>query len=124
MKNVPQITDSEWEIMKIVWDNPPHTSGDIISKLSDTTNWKPTTIKTLISRLVNKAIVGIEKDSRRYLYYPLISENDCRHAENKSFLKKIYGGSVKPLILNFLESEDLSQADIEELQSRLNKMSK
>lgn len=124
MQDIPQITDSEWMIMKEVWKNPPTTSGEIIKKLEDSVDWKPTTIKTLISRLVKKGVLGCNKSGSRYSYYPILSEEECKRHENKSFLTKIYGGSVKPLLLNFIKSEELSQSDIDELKSILDDMSK
>lgn len=116
MNDMPQISDSEWIIMKILWSNPPYTSSEIIRSLPENTNWKPTTVKTLISRLVKKYAVGFEKKNRTHYYYPLVTKDECVKAESKSFLKKFYGGALKPMIANFLEIQELSKKDIEELK--------
>jgi BlaI family penicillinase repressor len=70
--------------------------------------------------LVKKKAVGFKEEGRSYLYYPLVSEAECRKAESRSFLNKIYGGSLKPMLVNFLTEEKLSEQDIEELKKILN----
>ncbi|MCT4621073.1 MAG: BlaI/MecI/CopY family transcriptional regulator [Marinisporobacter sp.] len=119
MKKMPQISDSEWSVMKILWEKSPITANEVIDVLKKTTEWRPTTIKTLLSRLVKKGAVGFEKNNRTYSYYPLVTEDDCVKAESKSFLKRVYGGGLKMMIANFLEIEDLSEGDIEELRRML-----
>ncbi|SKC42312.1 BlaI/MecI/CopY family transcriptional regulator [Maledivibacter halophilus] len=121
MKDMPQISDSEWIVMKILWSNSLYTSSEIIKSLPKNTNWKPTTVKTLISRLVKKDAVGFKKKNRTYYYYPLVTKDECVKAESKSFLKKVYGGALKPMIANFLEIQELSEKDIEELKCILDK---
>lgn len=119
-----QISDSEWIIMQILWDNPPHTSGQIMQQLPEEIKWKPTTVKTLLSRLVNKEVVYCEKSSRIYKYSPLVTREECVRAENKSFINKIYGGAIKPLIVNLLEDEELTMDEIKELRDLLEKKGK
>ncbi len=120
MGRASKISDSEWEIMKIIWNNPNCTAQEIIEKLKDNQKWKPKTVKTLISRLIEKNIIGYEQFGREYKYYSLINEEECRKTENKSFLNRVYNGSLKTLLLNFIEEENLSKDDIEELKSILN----
>ncbi len=116
MKIIPHISDSEWKVMKILWNKSPQTANEIIAKLAKSTDWKPTTIKTLLSRLVRKNALRYEKMNRTYHYYTLIPEKDCVKAESQSFLKKVYGGALKPLVANFLDLEQLTEEDIEELK--------
>jgi BlaI family penicillinase repressor len=119
MKEMPQISDSEWKVMQVLWEESPITANEIIDVLKKTTDWRPTTVKTLVSRLVKKEVVGFKKNNRTYHYYPLVTEDVCVKAESKSFLKRVYGGGLKMMIANFLEIEDLSQGDIEELRRML-----
>ncbi|MBB6218302.1 BlaI family penicillinase repressor [Anaerosolibacter carboniphilus] len=119
MKKIPQISDAEWEIMKIVWSNPKITANQVIEMLGDDVTWKPKTVKALINRLLNKGAIGYEKDGRSYLYYPLVSEKDCVKAESESFLNKVFNGSFSLMMANFLEKVELSPEDIEELKQML-----
>jgi BlaI family penicillinase repressor len=107
MKDNPGISEAEWEVMKALWSKAPSTANEVVQFLETNTGWKPNTIKTLISRLVKKKAVGFKEEGRSYLYYPLVSEAECRKAESRSFLNKIYGGSLKPMLVNFLTEEKL-----------------
>ena len=108
MTEIPKISESEWEVMKLLWNKSPLTSEEIICSLSED--------KTFIIRLTKKAAIGYEKEGRIYKYYPLVDEKDCRKYENKSFLQKVYSGSLGVLLSNFLEEETLSTNEIEELE--------
>lgn len=116
MKEMPKISEAEWEVMKIVWANSPCTSNQIIEALEENKAWKPKTIKTLISRLVNKNVLGFKEEGRRYLYYSLIKENECVEAENQTFLSKVYNGALKTMLVSFIKESDLTREDVEDLK--------
>ena len=121
MSKVPKISESEWLVMKVIWDENPVSSNRVVDILSESTQWNPKTIKTLLSRLVKKGAVGYENEGRSYLYYPLIEEQVLVKAESKSFLKRVFRGALKPMIATMVESEDLSEEEIEELKRLLSK---
>ena len=118
-KNIPSISDSELEVMKLIWKKNPITSDEIINSLSEKMNWNPQTIKTFITRLVKKKAISYNRLGRNYLYYPVITQKEYVKVENKSFLQKIYDGAVDRLVYNFIEQEDLSEEDIDKLQKML-----
>ncbi|MHA6531705.1 BlaI/MecI/CopY family transcriptional regulator [Paenibacillus sp. BAC0078] len=119
MSNVPRISDAEWEVMKILWTHSPRTANEVIEALEQTTDWKPKTIRTLITRLVQKQAISYSQENRVYSYFPLVTEDECVKSETDSFLKRIYGGAFKPLLVNFLKEEQLSAEDIKELKNIL-----
>ncbi|AKN30432.1 beta-lactamase [Clostridium carboxidivorans P7] len=124
MKEMPKISDSEWEVMKVLWKKSPITSSEIIEALKEYISWSPKTIHTLISRLVNKDAIEVKKTEPFYLYSPKISEDECKKVETKSFIKKVYDGSIHLLISNFLKDEKLSGEEIEELKKILDEKKK
>ncbi|MUT64717.1 BlaI/MecI/CopY family transcriptional regulator [Paenibacillus sp. NEAU-GSW1] len=124
MNNLPNISDSEWDVMRVVWNASPLTAAQIIERLSGSKTWKPRTVKTLISRLVQKKALGSIKENREFAYYPLVGEAECLREESRSFLKRIYGGSLKPMMAHFLEHESLSPEDIQELKAMLQEKEK
>jgi len=78
------------EVMKILWEYGKATSSQIVERLTETTEWKPKTIQTLITRLVNKGAVGAEKiNNKSFVYYPIVSEEQYKSYANKSFLQKM-----------------------------------
>jgi BlaI family transcriptional regulator, penicillinase repressor len=121
MNHFPKISESEWLVMKTLWANNRATANEIVIMLSESTSWKPKTIKTLLSRLVKKEAVGFEKQGREYLYYPKLGEDLCVKVESRSFLKRVFGGAVKPMFAALVENEELSKEDIEEIKQLLDK---
>ncbi len=116
MAEIPRISESEHIVMKVIWAENPIASNLIIEKLSKTTTWKPKTVSTLLNRLLKKGAIGYEGSGRKYRYYPLIRESDFVRTESRSFLKRVFGGSVKPLLATMAQNEDLTLKDIEELK--------
>ena len=119
MAKTPDITESEWKIMKVLWAKSPQPTYDIVEALSATENWHPNTVRTLLSRLFRKKALGVRKYKNLYLHYPLVSEEDCVQAESESFLDRVFGGSVKPLLVHFARKQKLTAADLEELKKIL-----
>ena len=126
MKNkVPVISDSEWQIMKVIWEKNEAKSSEIVAKLYNSTKWSDKTIITLLNRLVNKGVLATKKDSndgRAYVYYPLITEQECLEVETTSFLQKCFNGTVKDLMLNIIDTKSLTKSEIEELKNILDTM--
>lgn len=121
MNNTPKVSDAEWQIMKVLWNESPLTASKIIERLTPDTSWSPKTIHTLISRLVKKGAVEVKKISPAHEFLPLISEGEIRRIETKSFIEKIYNGSLSMLLSNFINDDSLSTDEIEELKKILNK---
>ena len=111
-----KITGSELEIMKLLWhaeDALPVT--EIREKLQQAKGWEPATIKTLISRLVAKGVVRQEKRNV-YFYSPIISENEYGTWTTKDLITRLYNGSARELIAALVNSDGLTQEDLDELQ--------
>lgn len=116
-----KISDAEWIVIKVLWEKPQLTSTMIIDSLNSKTDWKPKTIHSLIDRLVKKGAVGVNKDCAPYQFYPLLEKKDCVMEETRSFIKKVYDGSLNLMVASFIKNEKLSKDEIEELQKLLNK---
>lgn len=111
-----KISDSELEIMKVLWQKGKVTSPEIIESLSKVNDWEKTTIKTLITRLVQKgAVKQSKKEGALYTYEALITEREYKKTENKSFIEKLYQGSINNLLLNFVEEKQISKKDLKKL---------
>ena len=63
MTRTPPVTDAEWEVMNVLWDESPRTANDVIETLSERMKWHATTVKTLLSRLVKKGVVPTMRDA-------------------------------------------------------------
>lgn len=89
------ITNSEWKIMGILWEKSPLTSREIIQRVNLDISWSDTTVKTFISRLVKKGLIGFHSESRKHLFYPLFTEKKCIENEMFSIVKRIYGDQLR-----------------------------
>lgn len=121
MRNLPQISETEYEVMKVVWKHAPISTNEITQQLLKTTSWSPKTIQTLIKRLVNKGALSYEKQSRMFVYTPMVKENEYIGQESNSFLKRFYGGNITAMVSAYLENDKLSEAEIETLRGLLSK---
>ena len=134
MPNFPQISDAEWDVMKVVWDHGPLTAGEVVRHLAAERRWSPRTVKTLLSRLVKKgaAEVRIEEadatgtgggagggGGKRFLYRARVSREACVRRESRSFLSRVFDGSVAPALLHFLEVGGLTKDEIRLLRETL-----
>ena len=116
MEQVPSISEAEHQVMKVIWMNNPIMASEIINILTEKTDWKPKTIKTLINRLLKKEAIGYEKSGREYIYYPIIEQADFVKTESRMFVKRLFGGAMKPMLVSMVENEDLTLEDIDELR--------
>ncbi|MBD1380510.1 penicillinase repressor BlaI [Metabacillus arenae] len=123
-KKVPNISEAEWEVMNVLWEKSPQTANEVISSLQEQTDWKPKTVRTLLDRLAHKKVVGVNKDQRVYTFFPLYSQDECQRAETQSFIQRIYGGTLKSMLVQFIQDDSLSEKDIKELRSILDKNQK
>ena len=123
MSNLPQISEAEFEVMKIVWKYAPISTNEITEKLLQPTNWSPKTIQTLIKRLVSKGALTYEKQCRVFVYTPVVKENEYIGQESKYFLKRYYDGDITAMLSAYLENDSLSETEIDTLRSLLSKRS-
>jgi BlaI family transcriptional regulator, penicillinase repressor len=120
MKKIPRISETEWEVMKVVWDQAPCSASQIISALNQSgTAWHPRTVKAFLNRLVKKKALGFKLDGRAYLYHPLVRQSECAEAASASFLERVFGGSLKPMVAHFVARKRLSPEEIREMKKLL-----
>jgi BlaI family penicillinase repressor len=114
---LPRISETEWEIMRIVWKRQPLTSADVIAQLQkEDPTWRAVTAKTLLNRLVRKGALCYETIGRVYHYSARVSEAECVTAVTRSFLDRVFGGSLTGLMAHYVESRKLSATQLNELR--------
>lgn len=118
-EQLPQISEAEYEIMKIIWNKNPISTNDVCQEISNSHDWSPKTVHTLLSRLYNKKAVTYEKKNRMYYYSPLIRQEDYLNQENNTFLNRFYNGKVGSMFSTFLNEKNLSEQELEELYEML-----
>ena len=120
MKRLPQISEAEYEVMKTVWRYAPITTNEVTDRMLKTTDWSPKTVQTLLKRLVTKGALTYEKKGRMFVYRPVFPEEAYLRQKNTSFLRRYYNGNLPAMFSSFLESEEISEKEIDSLRSILN----
>lgn len=111
-----EISNAEFEVLKVLWQQHPLSACDIITKLNQHKEWHDKTVKTLLNRLVKKQAIGFEKQQRSYLYFPLIEQESYQIKESESLIERMFSGRVSPLVAGFAKKNNLKQQDIDELK--------
>lgn len=119
MKKLPQISEAEFEVMKVIWKYAPISTNEVTEKLTQTTDWNPKTIQTMLKRLVNKKALTYEKQSRVFVYTPLIQQDEYIRQKSNSFLDRFYDGNIVSMLSSYLKDEKLSDSEIDSLRSLL-----
>lgn len=115
---IQQVSDSELELLKIIWaDGGTALYARIMDELAKTGNhWQKNTVITLLSRLIEKGLLKTSKIGRRNKYTAIVSEADYQAAQTKSFLDKLYEGDAKGLVSTLIQREMLTSGDYEDLR--------
>jgi BlaI family penicillinase repressor len=120
MPSLPDISESEWNLMEALWESSPHTASELTKTLRPTMNWAENTVRTLLTRLIDKgAIKTGENSSGTRTYLPAVKREACVRAEGESFMQRIFGGAAKPLLVHFAQNSKLTAEEVRELKKIL-----
>ncbi|MBV7389309.1 CopY/TcrY family copper transport repressor [Enterococcus alishanensis] len=116
-----KISDSEWEIMRVIWTKQETTAQEISEILGETMDWKPATIKTLLGRLVKKDAVYTKQAGKKYIYYPKISESKTVKSATENLFSHICAKQIGNTIAELVDEAELTEADVAKIMATLNK---
>jgi len=112
------LTEAEWEVMKILWSKGNIALSDIVKSANDKgIPWAMNTVHTLLSRLVKKNAVAVDKSRSPHIYHPIVGEHECAIAETTRLIQRIYNGSVSKMLSSLLSSEKISEDELHKLKS-------
>ena len=111
-----RVSQAEWEVMEVLWERSPLSLGELVDAVARASRWHPNTVKTFVRRLVGKGAVATVGTPGRYQYVPCFTRAEAVRAENRSFLDRLYGGRVQPMLVALLQDEDLTPEEIAELK--------
>ncbi|MFV0559382.1 MAG: CopY/TcrY family copper transport repressor [Enterococcus sp.] len=114
-----KISDSEWEIMRVVWTLGHANAQQITDILATSKEWKAATVKTLLGRLVKKGALWTEQDGKKYIYHPNVSESETVKSATETLFAHICAKQIGNTIAELLEEAELTPADVAHLQEVL-----
>ena len=121
---VERISDAEHAVMEALWKRSPQTAAEVCESVCKDRGWSIPTVKTLLSRLVQKGALATQPDGRRFLYTPLIARSAYVGGESRRLVDRLFGGRAAPLFAHLAESEALSEDDIAEIEDILRELKK
>ncbi|MBN1972191.1 MAG: BlaI/MecI/CopY family transcriptional regulator [Sedimentisphaerales bacterium] len=114
-KNI-ELFDSEWAIMRIVWDKQPCAAPTVQEALQKEKGWAYTTVKTMMDRMVKKGLLKTQKIRNLYLYSSALSESQAQKGEIMKTLKRAFDGTLTPMMQFLIENDELSENEYEQLE--------
>lgn len=119
MKQIPTISDAESHVMDRLWQRAPQTAEELAAELGTAQGWQPSTVKTLLNRLLYKGAIAAERDGRRFLYSAVLQRDAWQRNQSVSMIDRLFGGRLAPLVAQFASQRKLSKADIAALKALL-----
>lgn len=116
-----ELTEAEWEIMKVVWEKEPCAAGTVQETLASSRNRAYSTVKTMMDRMVEKGFLEIEKIRNLQLFKSCISEVDAKRGEFRRMLKRAFNGALTPMMQFLIEHEGLSKEEASQLRMLVEK---
>jgi len=111
-----ELTEAEWEIMKVIWEKQPCTAGTVQEELTATRDRAYSTVKTTMDRMVEKGFLRIEKIRNLQLFSSRISEVEAKRGEFRRMLQRAFNGALTPMMQFLIEHEGLSKDEAAQLR--------
>ncbi len=123
-KPAVELTQAEWEIMKVVWDKQPCAAGTVQETLAKSRDRAYSTVKTTMDRMAEKGFLQIEKIRNLQLFKSCLSEVDAKRGEFRTMLMRAFDGALTPMMQFLIEHEGLSKKQASQLRKLVNKAGK
>ncbi len=120
-KPAVELTEAEWEIMKVVWGKEPCAAGTVQEALAKSRDRAYSTVKTTMDRMVEKGFLEIDKIRNLQLFRSCVSEVDAKRGEFRKMLKRAFDGALTPMMQFLIEHEGLSKDEAVQLRKLVNK---
>ncbi len=115
-KSNVELTEAEWEIMKVVWEKEPCAAGTVQESLAETRDWAYSTVKTTMDRMTEKGFLEIQRIRNLQLFKSCVSEVDAKRGEFRKMLKRAFDGALTPMMQFLIEHEGISKEDAAQLR--------
>lgn len=123
-RNHGGLTEAEWEIMKVVWEQEPCAAGAVQEALDKTRGWAYSTVKTTMDRMVKKELLATQTIRNLTLFTSRISETEAKRSEFRNMLKRAFDGALTPMMQFLIENEELSDESLAQLRDLTNQARK
>ena len=112
-----RLFDSELRLMELVWAKEPVTAKALSLLAAEDFGWNKNTTYTVLKKLVDKGV--LRREEPNFLCTSLVKREQVQRAETKSLIDKLYNGSRKAFFASFLQTEELSKEELDELRAMI-----
>ena len=117
-----RISEAEHAVMEVLWERGTVTAAEVCDAVCETRGWSLPTVKTLLSRLVQKQAISTRPDGRRFLYTALIARADYVGGESRRLVDRLFGGKASSLFAHLAEQEALTEDDLAAIEALLKEL--
>ena len=118
MKSVPRISDAEWDVLTVLWRKSPLTASGVFAELGERL-WKLNTVRTFLARLEKKGVIVARESAEGKAFTPKLAREECVREASQTFLDRVFEGATSSLLVHFVQSKRLTEAELAELESIL-----
>jgi predicted transcriptional regulator len=115
--SLPELTESEWAVIKAVWSLEPCPAPTVQEHLAGQRDWSVSTVRTLMERMAAKGLLTSEKLRNLTLYRSAVSRQQAQLGELRYALKNAFDGALTPMVQCLLESERLDSGQLDQLEA-------
>ncbi|MBQ3011739.1 MAG: BlaI/MecI/CopY family transcriptional regulator [Oscillospiraceae bacterium] len=115
------LTAAEWNLMECLWEQAPRSGREAVEYMKRHTGWSRSTTLTMLRRMTEKGLIAVDDSSGVLMYSPLVRKEDAAEVETRSFIDRVYQGSVGMMLSAMTKKQQLSKDEIEELYDILRK---
>lgn len=112
-----QISDAEWQVMKIIWMQGEQTSTDLIRVLAERFDWSKSTVQTLLARLVEKECLTRKKEGKSFVYSARLTLDQSRDLLVQDIKDKVCSRRIRNLLADLIVECEFTQTDLEDLEA-------
>ena len=123
-KQIPKPTESELEILQVLWRNGPSTVKIVNEKLNEKKEVGYTTTLKLLQIMNEKGLVERNENERSHIYSPLLKEADIQNLLLDRLLETAFSGSAAKLVMQALGRSNTSKDELKKIREYLNNIEK
>lgn len=113
------LTNTEWAVLDCLWEEAPQTLMQLVHRLQEKVGWAKSTTTTMVRRMEEKGLITSRSNGRAKAFYPNVDQSEATARETRSFLDRVYKGSVGLMMSAMAEKQDLSKEEIDQLYAIL-----
>ena len=115
-EEIQKISDSEWEVVRILWRLGKCTAAEVCDALAGQFDWSPKTVRTFLARLVQKEAASVEMVDGINHYTALVEESASRRVVGRSFLNRFFSDGLPSMVAHFVNDDQITLDELAELQ--------